>query len=90
MRINFAHESCGAIPMNAVPKRATNLSINAELLREAKELDINLSAEFEKHLSGVVRERRAEQWLRENQEAIAAYNRMVEKHGIWNEGVREW
>jgi len=76
--------------MNAVLKRATNLSINADLLREAKALDINLSAEFEKHLTAVVRKDRGEQWLRDNREAIAAYQRMVEKHGIWNEGLREW
>ncbi|MDZ4811535.1 MAG: type II toxin-antitoxin system CcdA family antitoxin [Pseudomonadota bacterium] len=76
--------------MNAVPKRATNLSINADLLREAKELDINLSAEFEKHLSAVVGQHRAKQWRRDNREAIEAYTRFVEKHGIWNEGTREW
>lgn len=76
--------------MNVVLKRPTNLSINADLLREAKALDINLSAEFEKHLTTVVRKVRGEQWLRDNREAIAAYQRMVEKHGIWNEGLREW
>ena len=76
--------------MNAGPKRATNLSINAELLREAKELDINLSAEFEKHLSEIVRQQRAEQWRRDNREAIDAYAKFFEKHGIWNEGSRGW
>lgn len=76
--------------MNPVPKRATNLSINAELLREAKALDINLSAEFEKHLAEVVRRHRALQWLRDNRGALDAYARMVEKYGVWNEGVREW
>lgn len=76
--------------MSAVPKRATNLSVNAELLREAKELDINLSAEFEKHLNVVVRQHRAEQWRRDNREAIDAYTKFFEKHGIWNEGSRGW
>jgi len=76
--------------MNAVPKRATNLSINAELLREAKELDINLSAEFEKHLSEVVRQRRAEQWLHNNREAIEAYNRHIERDGLWSDGLRSF
>ena len=76
--------------MNAVPKRATNLSINAELLREAKELDINLSAEFEKHLSEIVRQRRAEQWLQNNREAIDAYNRHIERDGLWSDGLRSF
>ncbi len=76
--------------MSAVAKRATNLSINAELLREAKQLDINLSAEFEKHLNVVVRQLRAEQWRRDNREAIDAYTKFFEKYGIWNEGSRGW
>ena len=58
--------------MNAILKRATNLSVNAELLREAKELDINLSAEFEKHLTAVVGQHRAELWRRDNRAAIEA------------------
>jgi antitoxin CcdA len=76
--------------MNAVLKRATNLSINANLLREAKALDINLSAEFEKHLTAVVRKVRGEQWLRDNQAAIAAYNQHIERDGLWSDGLRSF
>jgi antitoxin CcdA len=76
--------------MTAVLKRATNLSVNAELLREAKELDINLSAEFEKHLSEVVRQHRAEQWRRDNRDAMEAYNRHIERDGLWSDGLRSF
>lgn len=76
--------------MTAVPKKATNLSIRADLLAEAKAMNVNLSAEFEKALAAVVRTRREEQWLAENREAIDEYNRFVEKHGIFGEEFRQW
>jgi antitoxin CcdA len=69
-------------------KKPTNLSIRTDLLEQARALDINLSSELEKHLVEVIRRRRAEQWLRDNREAIEAYNRYVEKHGVWSDGLR--
>ena len=74
--------------MNAVLKKATNLSIRADLLAEAKLMNVNLSAEFEKALTEVVRKKREEQWLAENREAIAAYNRHIERDGLWSDGLR--
>lgn len=71
-------------------KKATNVSIRRDLLAEARELKINLSAEFEKHLTEVVRKRRGEQWQRDNREAIEAYNRHIAEHGLWNEEFRTW
>ena len=65
-------------------KRAANLSVNAELLDEAKALDINLSATLEKALEAEVRARMREQWLEENREAIAAYNARVREHGVFS------
>ena len=76
--------------MAALPKKATNLSIRSDVLEQARALEINLSSEFEKHLVEVIRKRRGEQWLAENREAIEAYNRYVEKHGIWSDGLRTW
>lgn len=74
---------------NAV-KKATNVSIRSDLLADARELKINLSAEFEKHLAEIVRKARGEQWKRENREAIEAYNRHIAEHGLWNEEFRTW
>lgn len=71
-------------------KKATNVTIRGDLLEEARALNINLSQEFERHLAEVVRKRRAEQWLEDNREAIAAYNRHVEKHGVWSDRLRGW
>ncbi len=71
-----------------VLKKATNVSIRSDLLAEVRELKINISQEIEKHLSDVVRKLRAEQWLKENREAIAAYNRHIERDGLWNDEFR--
>jgi antitoxin CcdA len=71
-------------------KKPTNVTIRGDLLDEARALKINLSQEFEKHLSEVVRKHRAEQWLKDNRAAIEAYNRHVEKHGVWSDKLRGW
>jgi antitoxin CcdA len=71
-------------------KKATNVSIRSDLLADARALGINLSAELEKRLTEIVRAHRAEQWKRDNREAIEAYNRHIEEHGLWNEEFRTW
>ena len=72
------------------PKKPTNLSLNSDLLRQARELDINLSAAFEETLEELVRRRLAEQWLEENRESIEAYNKYFEKHPIFSDGLRSF
>jgi antitoxin CcdA len=71
-------------------KKATNVSIRSDLLEAARDMKINLSKEFEHCLEEVVRKNRAEQWLKDNREAIEAYNRYVETHGIWSDEYRTW
>lgn len=77
------------IDFNA-PKKATNLSINADLLRQAKELNINLSQTLEARLIELVREAKRQQWQAENKEAIADYNRRIEEQGVFSEGLRQF
>jgi len=64
------------------PKKATNLSINSDLLRQAKELHINLSQTVEDYLASLVREAKQRQWLAENADFIAAYNKRIEVEGL--------
>ena len=56
------------------PKKAANLSLNSELLAEAKRLNINLSATMEKALEKEVNQRRKTEWLEQNAVAINAHN----------------
>lgn len=73
------------------PKKPTNLSINSDLLKKARELNIdNLSAVLEQALAERVKERQRERWLTENREAIAAYNEHVDKHGVFSDGLRNF
>jgi len=72
------------------PKKAANLSINSELLQQAKELGINLSQSLEETLADKVARRKEELWLEENREAIEDYNRTIERRGIFSHGLRRF
>ncbi len=73
-----------------VRKRAANLSINSDLLDEAKRLSLNLSAMLETALHEAIRQTRREEWLARNRQALEAYNEHVEKHGVFSEGLRSF
>ena len=72
------------------PKRATNLSINSDLLKRARSMNpgVNLSATLEKALEAKLAESEAEQWQRENSNAIKAYNDAISEHGCFAEEYR--
>jgi antitoxin CcdA len=69
-------------------KTVVNLSVDAALLREARECDINLSATLERALSEALRQQRRERWLAENRPGIAAYNEQVGAHGAFADTLR--
>ncbi len=72
------------------PKKAANLSINSDLLRKTRELNINLSATLERALREELSKRKAEQWVGENRTAINSYNDFVEQHGCFGDEFREF
>ena len=74
----------------AAPKKSANLSINADLLQQAKKLNINLSQTLEQHLAGIVRQAQRSQWLKENQDALEEYNRRIEASGTFSDGLRRF
>ncbi|PIV88388.1 MAG: acetoacetyl-CoA synthase [Hydrogenophilales bacterium CG17_big_fil_post_rev_8_21_14_2_50_63_12] len=74
--------------MNAILKKATNLSVRTDLLEEARALGINLSKTLEKALEAEVKKARGKAWLEENRAAIEAYNRETAEHGLWSDGLR--
>jgi len=96
MRVNYAHCKCqgktvGNTSFNqAAPKKSANLSINADLLRQAKQLNINLSQTLEQHLAEIVRKAQSEQWLAENRNALEEYNRRIEARGTFSDGLRRF
>ncbi len=81
--MDFVHDS-------SAPKKPTNLSVNSDLLLQAKKLKINLSAVFEQALIDQVRKQKTATWLEENQSAIAAYNQEIEESGVFSQGLRSF
>lgn len=69
------------------PKKPTNLSINSDLLQQAKELKINLSQPLEERLVEVIRETRRRQWLAENPAALDEYNQRIESGGVFSDNL---
>jgi antitoxin CcdA len=63
-------------------KRAVNLFVDADLLDEAKRMRVNLSELLDSRLRSIVRKEQERRWLTENREALEAYNRRVDEHGL--------
>ena len=72
------------------PRKATNITLDAELLAEARALRINLSRTLEERLIELVKEERERRWQKENRAAIESMNRFTEEHGIFGEDFRSW
>ncbi|SOB77465.1 antitoxin CcdA [Marinobacter sp. LV10R510-11A] len=74
----------------AAPKKATNLSVNSDLLLKTRALNINLSATLERALREELAKRKADLWAEENRAAITSYNEFVEQHGCFGDEFREF
>lgn len=61
-----------------VQKRATNLSLDKELLKDAKALGVNISAAAEQGVRQALRDA----WLTENRTSMEAWDEWVEKNGL--------
>jgi antitoxin CcdA len=72
------------------PKKATNLSINSDLLAKTRKLEINLSATLEQALQERLAEQNIENWKQENAPAIKAYNRFVDENGLFADEFRQF
>ena len=71
-------------------KKATNLSINSDLLQKAKELHINISNSLEKTLIELIKEQEMKKWETQNKNAINSYNERVEKDGVFSDEMRSF
>jgi antitoxin CcdA len=63
-------------------RRATNVTIAADVLAEARKLCVNLSEASERGLREAIAEERARRWLTENREAIESSNAYVAANGL--------
>ncbi len=70
------------INSGSVARQATNVSLSAVLVAEAKSRGISVSRACERGLAEEIAEARAAEWLDENREAIESWNSYVEAHGL--------
>lgn len=71
-------------------KKATNISINSELLEKAKKYKINISANVEKVLENLIKEYEKASWEKQNKEAIEDYNKRVKEQGLFSDHFRNF
>lgn len=63
-------------------RKATNVTLSADVLAEAKALGINISKSCDDFLRDLVARERASRWRGDHAEFIAAYNRTIETEGL--------
>ena len=63
-------------------RKATNLSLDSALLKEAKALGINVSRSAEAGIAEAVKLHKQEKWLKANAGALASSNAYVEANGL--------
>lgn len=68
--------------MSQPARKSANLSLDSDLVSQARHLKINLSRAAEDGIGRAVKAEQERLWRLENAEAIAASNRYVEEHGL--------
>lgn len=69
-------------------KKAVNLSVNSELIQQARAHNINLSAVLEQALAEIIKQKQSAAWVAQNKAAIESYNEHVESNGVFSDGAR--
>ncbi|HWE05951.1 MAG TPA: type II toxin-antitoxin system CcdA family antitoxin [Rhizomicrobium sp.] len=75
---------------HAARRRSANVSIDADVLREAKAMKINLSRTLEDALRGLLREEQLRRFDEDHREAFQSYNEFIAENGLWGEEYRKW
>jgi antitoxin CcdA len=63
-------------------RKSVNLSLNVELVAEAKALHLNVSRLAEEGIAAAVREEKGRRWKEENREAMESWNEWVRENGL--------
>lgn len=86
VRIMDAYKECVMSVISSAVKKRTNVTLNAELLQQAKALGINLSATFDQALKEAVRDQQRKKFMEENQQAMDSCNAFTEEAGLFSQG----
>jgi antitoxin CcdA len=101
VRIDYAHIMEAAMKVSdvqrgyagesrSVRKARLNITVDADLLSEARKQGLNLSELMERAIADVTKAERSRKWREDNAEAIRQHNDMVEREGLWSDGLRPW
>ncbi|HXC55331.1 MAG TPA: type II toxin-antitoxin system CcdA family antitoxin [Rhizomicrobium sp.] len=67
------------------PKRAVNVSVDAAILKVAKEMEINLSQALEDTLRKLTEPERVQRFRAENREFFESYEAYIGRNGVFGE-----
>ena len=95
MRMHHAHmkrglRETGAPYRKSAARKATNLTLDADVLKRARALGINLSAVLEARLVELISEAERERWRAANREAVEDYNARVARDGAFGDSFRRF
>jgi antitoxin CcdA len=68
--------------MSPPARKSTRLSLNSDLVSEARALKLDISRAAEEGIAKAIKTERERLWRLENAEAIRFDNEYVEKHGL--------
>jgi len=63
-------------------RAATNVTLDAELVAQARKLGVSISEASNQGLERAVKKAEAERWLKENKPALDSYNEWIEANGL--------
>ena len=69
-------------PRNNTRKQTINVTIQKNIIHQAKELDLNISRNAEKGIENAIKEEHSKRWKEENKAAIEAHNKRVDNEGL--------
>jgi len=72
------------------PKKPTNLTVNSDLLNQAKHMKINISLTLENALVETLKNKKKDEWISENKEAIELYNEKISAYGLFSDEMRSF
>lgn len=80
-----AHIRCawmGKMDQQRVKRRGTNVTLDPQLVEEARALGVSVSRACEQGLAAQVKAERERRWLEENRAGFESWNRYIAEHGL--------
>jgi len=95
MRMHDAHMKRGlretGVPYRSgAARKATNVTVDADVLKQARALGINLSAVLEARLVELIRGAQCERWRAENKRAVEDFNERIARDGAFGDSFRRF